>query len=185
MDQEVQRSFQLDGLVTIVDARLLSLYVGGSAGGHEQIAFADVLIVNKIDMVSPGEVGEMERWLRSVNSNARIRRTRYGDIRLEQLLNIGRHGIDRALGRGTRPANIRPQLQRRDDGGARARAPPTRRRPRSRRRAGASTSAITRARWDGPPAPARSRWEPRAACCRSAAPATASRCSTARCTRRR
>ena len=30
MDQEVQRSFQLDGLVTIVDARLLSLYVGGS-----------------------------------------------------------------------------------------------------------------------------------------------------------
>ena len=111
MDQEVQRSFQLDGLVTIVDARLLSLYVNGSAGGHEQIAFADVLIVNKIDMVSPGEVGEMERWLRSVNSNARIRRTRYGDIRLEQLLNIGRHGIDRALGRGVRPASMRPQLQ--------------------------------------------------------------------------
>src|SRR5262245_3221166 len=72
MDQEIQRSFRLDGLITVVDARLLSLYVAGSAGGHEQIAFADVLIVNKIDMVSPGEVGEMERWLRSVNSNARI-----------------------------------------------------------------------------------------------------------------
>jgi G3E family GTPase/WD40 repeat protein len=114
MDQEIQRSFQLDGLVTMVDARLLSLYVNGSAGGHEQIAFADVLIVNKIDMVSPGEVGEMERWLRSVNSNARIRRTRYGDVRLEQLLNIGRHGIDRALGRGTRPANMRAQLQRQE-----------------------------------------------------------------------
>jgi G3E family GTPase/WD40 repeat protein len=130
MDQEVQRSFQLDGLVTIVDARLLSLYVNGSAGGHEQIAFADVLIINKIDMVSPGEVGEMERWLRSVNSNARIRRTRYGDIRLEQLLNIGRHGVDRALGRGTRPANMRQQLQQhRDAAAARARPaytpPPT------------------------------------------------------------
>ena len=121
MDQEVQRSFQLDGLVTMVDARLLSLYVAGSAGGHEQIAFADVLIINKIDMVSPGEVGDMERWLRSVNGNARIRRTRYGDIRLEQLLNIGRHGIDRALGRGTRPADNRPQLQRRDTAAPRVR----------------------------------------------------------------
>src|SRR5688572_16306923 len=121
MDQEVQRSFRLDGLATVVDARLLSLYVNGSAGGHEQIAFADVLIINKIDMVSPGEVGEMERWLRSVNSNARIRRTRYGDVRLEQLLNIGRHGIDRALGRGTRPANMRPQLQGRANVPSRAR----------------------------------------------------------------
>jgi G3E family GTPase len=125
MDQEIQRSFQLDGLVTVVDARLLSLYVAGAAGGHEQIAFADVLIVNKIDMVSPGEVGEMERWLRSVNSNARIRRTRYGDVRLEQLLNIGRHGIDRALGRGTRPANNRAPLQRHNAASPRPRAPYT------------------------------------------------------------
>ena len=153
MDQEVQRSFQLDGLVTIVDARLLSLYVAGSAGGHEQIAFADVLIVNKIDMVSPGEVGEMERWLRSVNSNARIRRTRYGDIRLEQLLNIGRHG-DRSRARARDAAREQPTAAAAPRHGAAAHAHGLRADARrSRRRAGASTSATTRARSDGPPAP--------------------------------
>jgi G3E family GTPase len=109
MDQEIQRSFRLDGLATLVDARLLPQYMEGATGAHEQIAFADVLIVNKTDMVSTGEVAEMERWLRSVNGVARIRRARYADVRLEQLLNVGRHGIDRALGRGTRPAGQRAQ----------------------------------------------------------------------------
>jgi G3E family GTPase len=109
MDQEIQRSFQLDGLAALVDARLLPQYMAGATGAHEQIAFADVLIVNKTDMVSIGEVAEMERWLRSVNGVARIRRAKYADVRLEQLLNVGRHGIDRALGRGTRPAGQRTQ----------------------------------------------------------------------------
>jgi G3E family GTPase len=111
MDQEVQRSFHLDGLATLVDARLLPQYITGATGAHEQIAFADVLIVNKTDMVSTGEVAEMERWLRSVNGVARIRRAHYADVRLEQLLNVGRHGIDQALGRGTRPAGQRAQAR--------------------------------------------------------------------------
>ncbi len=79
----------------------------GKTGAHEQIAFANVLIVNKTDMVSPGEVAEMERWLRGVNTTARVRSTSYGNLPLDQLLNIGRHAIDRALGRGTRPSDIR------------------------------------------------------------------------------
>ena len=64
MDQEIQRSFRLDGLAMLVDGRLLSLYTKGKTGSREQIAFANVLIVNKTDMVSAGEVAEMERWLR-------------------------------------------------------------------------------------------------------------------------
>jgi G3E family GTPase len=113
MDQEIQRSFRLDGLAMLVDGRLLSLYTEGKTGGHEQIAFANVLIVNKTDLVSQTEVAAMERWLRSVNSTARVRSTSYGDLPLEQLLNIGRHAIDRALGRGTRPSDVRiPAVQR-------------------------------------------------------------------------
>ena len=107
MDQEIQRSFRLDGLAMLVDGRLLSLYTEGKTGAHEQIAFANVLIVNKTDLVSAGEVAEMERWLRTVNGTARVRSTSYGNLPLEQLLNIGRHAIDRALGRGTRPSDAR------------------------------------------------------------------------------
>jgi G3E family GTPase/WD40 repeat protein len=113
MDQEIQRSFRLDGLAMLVDGRLLSLYTQGKTGSHEQIAFANVLIVNKTDMVSAGEVAEMERWLRGVNATARVRSTSYGNIPLDQLLNIGRHAIDRALGRGTRPSDARLPAQQR------------------------------------------------------------------------
>ena len=113
MDQEIQRSFRLDGLAMLVDGRLLKLYTEGKTGGHEQIVFANVLIVNKTDMVSAGEVAEMERWLRSVNSTARVRSTSFGNLPLEQLLNIDRHAIDRALGRGTRPSDTRIPAQQR------------------------------------------------------------------------
>jgi len=113
MDQEIQRSFRLDGLAMLVDGRLLSLYTEGKTGGHEQIAFANVLIVNKTDLVSPSEVAAMERWLRTVNSTARVRSTSYGDLPLEQLLDIGRRAIDRALGRGTRPSDSRVPAQQR------------------------------------------------------------------------
>ena len=113
MDQEIQRSFRLDGLAMLVDGRLLSLYTEGKTGGHEQIVFANVLIVNKTDMVSAGEVAEMERWLRSVNATARVRSTSCGKLPLEQLLNIDRHAIDRALGRGTRPSESACRAQQR------------------------------------------------------------------------
>src|SRR5262249_33807607 len=113
MDQEIQRSFRLDGLAMLVDGRLLSLYTEGKTGGHEQIAFANVLIVNKTDLVSPSEIAAMERWLRSVNATARVRSTSYGKLPLEQLLNIGRQAIDRALGRGTRPSDVRIPAQQR------------------------------------------------------------------------
>src|SRR4029453_4142506 len=88
MDQEIQRSFRLDGLAMLVDGRLLGLYTEGKTGGHEQIVFANVLIVNKTDLVSAGEVSAMERWLRTVNGTARVRSTSYGKLPLEQLLNI-------------------------------------------------------------------------------------------------
>src|ERR1041385_3590523 len=80
MDQEIQRSFRLDGLAFLVDGRLLGLYTEGKQGGREQILFANVLIVNKTDLVSAGEVSAMERWLRTVNGTARVRSTSFGKL---------------------------------------------------------------------------------------------------------
>ena len=89
MDADISKSFRLDGIITLVDARLLGRYVDGNASGaHEQIAFADVLVVNKTDLVSVSDLAAMERWLRSVNTGARVRRACYADVRLEQVLGI-------------------------------------------------------------------------------------------------
>src|SRR6185295_12851607 len=109
----IVRTFLMDGLAMLVDGRLLKLYTEGKTGGHEQIMFANVLIVNKTDLVAPEEVAAMERWLRSVNGTARVRSTSYGNLPLEQLLDINRHAIDRALGRGTRPSDVRIPAQQR------------------------------------------------------------------------
>ena len=117
----------------------------------------------------------MERWLRAVNSTARVRSTSYGNLPLEQLLNIDRHAIDRALGRGTRPSDVRIPAQQRPERAADARPSGHRRcRPR-RRRAGASTSANSRARSRG--ATAAPSWpsRPRRASSRSGARATVTR----------
>ena len=115
MDQEIQRSFRLDGLAMLVDGRLLSSSTReGKTGGHEQIVFANVLIVNKTDMVSPGEVAEMERWLRGRSTPPRASAApATATCRSSSCSNIDRHAIDRALGRGTRPSDVRIPAQQR------------------------------------------------------------------------
>ena len=183
MDQEIQRSFRLDGLAMLVDARLLSLYTGGRPGGHEQIAFANVLIVNKTDMVSPGEVAEMERWLRGGQQHRAHPQHQLRQPPLEQLLNIGRHAIDRALGRGTRPSDARLPAQQRPSAARIAAV--------VGRAADGEGEGLARRRRR---IPARDRWgaappswpsPPRRATSRSAAPTTVIRYSGAPCTRAR
>ena len=51
MDEEIQSEFQLDGIVTLVDAAHINQQLGRSDESTEQIAFADVLVLNKKDLV--------------------------------------------------------------------------------------------------------------------------------------
>jgi G3E family GTPase len=61
----------------------------------EQIAFADVILLNKTDLVSPGELAAIERRIRAVNPTARLHRMVRGDIPLDSILNIGAFDLDR------------------------------------------------------------------------------------------
>jgi G3E family GTPase len=62
----------------------------------EQIEFADVLVLNKIDRVSPEQVEGLERLLRLMNPTARFVRASYGEVPLDEILNTNRFDIERA-----------------------------------------------------------------------------------------
>ena len=62
----------------------------------EQIEFADVLVLNKIDRVTPEQVEGLERLLRLINPTARFIRASYGRVPLEEVLNTNRFDMERA-----------------------------------------------------------------------------------------
>ncbi|HEY1067790.1 MAG TPA: GTP-binding protein [Pirellulales bacterium] len=96
-DDEMQSKLRLDGIVTVVDAKHLLLHLDESEEARQQIAFADVLLLNKTDLVSPEELTRLEERIHCMNAVAKIYRTKNVEIELEKLLNIGGFDLDRAL----------------------------------------------------------------------------------------
>ncbi len=96
MDDEIQRSTRLDGIVTVVDAKHVSQH-WSSHEVQEQIAFADVILLNKLDLVSSEEVDELEDRIRGMNPMAKIIRTTRAEVEMEKILNVGGFSLDRAV----------------------------------------------------------------------------------------
>jgi len=107
VDEDVQSDFRLDGIITLVDAKHLHLHLGHQEEAHEQVAFADVIVVNKTDLVSEGEIVEIERRVRSINALARLIRGTHGDVPLAQVLDVGGFDLKRAL--EMRPTFLDPE----------------------------------------------------------------------------
>ncbi len=96
MDDEVQSKTVIDGIVTLVDAKHVSLH-WDSHEVQEQIAFADVILLNKCDLVTPDELATLERAIRKMNAVARIHRTTNATIDLNNVLNVKGFDLDRIL----------------------------------------------------------------------------------------
>jgi G3E family GTPase len=107
VDDEMQAKLKLDGIVTMVDAKHVLLHIDDSNECKEQLAFADVVILNKIDLVTPAELDDLERRIRSMNAVARIIRATNAEVPLEELLDIGGFDLARAL--ETRPTFLEPE----------------------------------------------------------------------------
>ena len=73
-DDELREKLRLDAVVTLVDCKHVGAHFGDKEV-QEQIAFADVILLNKVDLVPPGEVAELEERVRSMNAVARVFRT--------------------------------------------------------------------------------------------------------------
>ncbi|MDB4964626.1 MAG: putative metal chaperone, involved in Zn homeostasis [Myxococcales bacterium] len=97
VDDEMGEQLRLDALITLVDAKHVALHLDESTECQEQIAFADVILLNKIDLVAAPDVEQLETRIRKMNRFATLHRTERAEIDITKLLDIGAFDLDRAL----------------------------------------------------------------------------------------
>jgi G3E family GTPase len=97
MDAEIQSRLRLDGIVTLVDAHHIAAHLGDSPEAQEQIAFADVILLNKVDLVAPDALDALETRLRTMNAAAEIVRTQHAAVPIDRVLDVGGFDLNRAL----------------------------------------------------------------------------------------
>jgi G3E family GTPase len=107
MDDEIQTQMSLDGIITLVDARHVVDHIDDSDEVREQIAFADVILLNKTDLVSASDLDVLEQRIHGMNAAARIYRTKDAAIEMERILNLGGFDLNRAL--ETDPKFLEPE----------------------------------------------------------------------------
>ncbi|MBP2237420.1 G3E family GTPase [Sinorhizobium kostiense] len=97
MDDDVRAKTELDAVVALVDAKHLPLRLKDSREAEDQIAFADVVLLNKTDLVTPEELDRIEATVRVINPSARIYRTQRSEIDLTRVLDQGAFNLEKAL----------------------------------------------------------------------------------------
>jgi G3E family GTPase len=95
-DDEMKTSFRLDAIVTLVDAKHIAQHLGTDDEALKQIAFADVILLNKTDLVTPADLDALETRIRGINAVAKIHRTQNAAIGLDKVIDIGGFNLSRA-----------------------------------------------------------------------------------------
>jgi len=96
VDDDMQASMKLDGIITLVDAKHVWQHIDDSDEVQEQIAFADVILLNKTDLVAPEELDTLEARIKHMNGAARVYRTQDAVVEMDKILNVGGFNLDRA-----------------------------------------------------------------------------------------
>ena len=97
MDEDIAARTRLDAIITVVDARHLLDEIDRAPEAQEQIAFADIVLLNKIDLVDEAGLATVERRIRSINPTARIERTERSAVALTSILGQSAFELDRIL----------------------------------------------------------------------------------------
>jgi G3E family GTPase len=97
VDDDVRRRTKLDAIVTVVDAKHLLREIDRAHEVQEQLAFADVVLLNKTDLVSPKELATVEARIRAINPYAAVHRTERCAIDLAAVLGRDAFNLDRIL----------------------------------------------------------------------------------------
>ena len=97
VDEDVQAHARLDAVVTVADAKWLADRLKDAPEAKNQIAFADVIVLNKTDLVSKAELAEVEARIRGINPYAKLHRTERCAVKLSDVLERGAFDLDRIL----------------------------------------------------------------------------------------
>jgi G3E family GTPase len=97
VDETVRARTRLDAIITVVDAKHLPQRLLDSHEAADQIAFADVIVLNKTDLVTPDELEAVEAQIRHINRFAKIHRAARADVPIAELLDQGAFDLDRVL----------------------------------------------------------------------------------------
>lgn len=102
MDEKMAAALEIDSVVTMVDAKHMEQHLGEEEP-EQQIAFADILIVNKTDLITEDEKKQLKEQLTLMNPNAKQFYTTYGNVAAEDLIGQKSFDLDNVL-------NIDPKL---------------------------------------------------------------------------
>ena len=97
VDENVGRRTRLDAVVTVADAKWLNDRLKDAPEAKNQIAFADVILINKTDLVSPEQLAEVEARIRAINPYAKVHKTERAKIALNEVLGRNAFDLDRIL----------------------------------------------------------------------------------------
>jgi G3E family GTPase len=97
VDENVGRKTRLDAVVTVADAKWLNDRLKDAPEAKNQIAFADVILINKTDLVKPEELAEVEARIRGINPYAKVHKTERAKIPLNEILDRNAFDLDRIL----------------------------------------------------------------------------------------
>jgi G3E family GTPase len=97
VDEDVKAKTRLDAIVTVVDAKHFLTRLEDSPEAADQVAFADVVVLNKLDLVTPEELAAVEAKIRTINAYAKIHHATRGDVPIDQLLGLAAFDLQRVL----------------------------------------------------------------------------------------
>jgi G3E family GTPase len=97
VDENVRRNTRLDAIVTVVDGKHLLGEIDHAPEAQEQIAFADVILLNKADLVASEALVGVEARIRAINPYVRIHRTQRCAVDLDEVLGRDAFNLDRIL----------------------------------------------------------------------------------------
>ncbi|WP_455465740.1 CobW family GTP-binding protein [Bartonella sp. B39] len=97
MDDTVHEKTALDSVIAVVDAKHLPFQLKKSREAEDQIAFSDIVLLNKIDLVNAQERAHAESLILAINPQTVLYATERTNIPLDKLLDRGSFDLQRAL----------------------------------------------------------------------------------------
>ncbi len=97
-DERIRSAFRLDGVITVVDAKHIAAQLEESVEASEQIAFADLVVLNKTDLATTEELDRIERQIGRLNKIAKICRTKNSEFDLDTVFTLQSADLEQRLG---------------------------------------------------------------------------------------